>query len=395
MIERVLQAHLADLAGRYPVVTLTGPRQSGKTTLCRATFPDKPYVSLEVPAQHEFARRDPVGFLRRFPDGAVLDEIQRAGDLPSYLQSLVDDDPRPGRFVLTGSQNLAVVHSVSQSLAGRTAFLHLLPLALEEVRRFASAPSELFDVLWTGGYPRILDRHLPASEWLGNYTAAYVERDVRQILNVGDLLAFQTFLRLSAGRAGQLLNLSAVGNDCGVTHMTAKSWLSVLEASFLVFRVRPFHRNLGKRLVKAAKLHFYDTGLLCHLLGIENAAQLTTHPLRGAIFENWVVAEIAKYWANRGRVPALYFYRDQRGNEVDLVIEQAGRWTAVEIKSAATPAAHFFDAVDTFRVLTRSSGLPPPPQIEPVVVYGGAETQQRSQGTMLSWSDIDTYPWFG
>jgi len=395
MIERVLQAHLADLAGRYPVVTLTGPRQSGKTTLCRATFPDKPYVSLETPAQRDFALRDPVGFLRRFPEGAVLDEIQRASELPSYLQSIVDDDPRPGRFILTGSQNLAVVQSVSQSLAGRTALLQLLPLALEELRRFESAPTDLFDVIWTGGYPRILDRHLPAAEWLGNYTAAYVERDVRQILNIGDLLAFQTFLRLSAGRVGQLLNLSSLGNDCGVTHMTAKSWLSVLEASFLLFRLRPFHRNLGKRLVKSPKLYFYDTGLLCHLLGIEKAAQLETHPLRGAIFENWVIAEIAKYWANRGRVPALFFYRDQRGTELDLVIEQAERWIAVEIKSAATPASHFYDALDTFQALARDGGLAPHPRIEPLVVYGGAETQQRSKGTLLSWSEIDSFSWLG
>ncbi|MCK6556934.1 ATP-binding protein [Candidatus Binatia bacterium] len=360
--------------------------------MCRTAFPSKPYVSLETPAQREFALRDPVGFLQQYPAGVILDEIQRAPDLPSYLQAMVDDDPQPGRFILTGSQNLAVTQSVSQSLAGRTALLQLLPLALEELRRFEAAPSALFDVIWTGGYPRILDRRLPAAEWLASYTAAYVERDVRQILKIGDLLSFQTFLRLTAGRVGQLLNLSSLGNDCGVTHMTARSWISVLEASFLVFRLPPFHRNLGKRLVKSPKLYFYDTGLLCHLLGIEKAAQLATHPLRGAIFENWVIAEIAKYWSNRGRVPAMFFYRDQRGNELDLLIEHGDAWSAVEIKSSATAAAHFYDALDAFGALARQALRQPMP-ITPLVVYGGAETQQRSRGTLLSWADIDSFAW--
>ncbi len=393
MVERVLGSYLVGLAKRHPIVALTGPRQSGKTTLCRAVFPKKAYVSLETPAQHDFARRDPAGFLAAYPRGAILDEIQRAPDLPSYLQEVVDQDPEPGRFILTGSHNLLLVASISQSLAGRCAFAQLLPLAFEEVQSFDSAPNDIFTAMWTGGYPRIFDRRLPAAEWLANYTTAYVERDVRQILNVGDLLSFQTFLRLCAGRVGQLLNLSALGNDCGVTHSTAKSWISVLEATFIAFRLPPFHRNLGKRLVKSPKLYFYDTGLLCHLLDIETPAQIATHPLRGAIFENWVIAEIAKYRLHRGHQPRLCFYRDQRGLEVDLLVEHAQRTIAVEIKAAATPSAHFFDALASLATLFDSAAAPGPGSLDRIVVYAGSQNQRRSSGKLLAWHEIDTCKW--
>lgn len=391
MIERLLQPHLRDLATRHPVLTLTGPRQSGKTTLSRMAFPHLPYVSLENPVQRELAHDDPVAFFARHREGALIDEVQRVPEIFSYLQGIVDEDPRPGRFLLTGSQNLALVGAVTQSLAGRTALAELLPLSLAEVRRFPDPPTDLAALLWQGGYPRIYERHLPAQEWLADYTATYVERDVRQLLRVGDLLLFQTFLRLCAGRTGQILNLASLANDCGVSQPTARAWLSVLEASYIVFRVPAFAANLGKRLIKAPKLYFYDTGLAANLLNLEHSGQLATHPLRGPLFETWVVGEIAKAHLHRGRRPRLFFYRDRRGLEIDLVVEHGGDLLLVEIKASQTPPAQALAAFDRFGatlsgdLAARVAGR--------IVVYAGGETQVRSQGTILSWRELDTIDW--
>ncbi len=271
MIDRDLAPRLLQAARRFPAVTLTGPRQSGKSTLCGAVFPNLAYANLEAPDVRAFAVADPRAFLAQYPDGAVVDEVQRAPDLPSYLQELIDSDPRPGRFILTGSRNLALLRTVSQSLAGRTAVLHLLPLANNEVRRFESHPATLEDALFTGGYPAILDRRIHPSDWLAGYVATYLERDARAVGNITDLEVFQRFVELCAGRTAQLLNYSSLAADCGVSQPTAKAWLNVLEASFLVFRLRPFHANLRKRLVKTPKLHFHDPGLACWLLGIRSA----------------------------------------------------------------------------------------------------------------------------
>lgn len=391
MIERLLQPRLLDLATRYPVLTLTGPRQSGKTTLSRMAFPELPYVSLENPAQREFAQEDPVAFLGRHRDGAVIDEVQRVPQIFSYLQGPVDEDPRPGRFLLTGSQNLALVDAVTQSLAGRTTLTELLPLSLAEVRRFPDPPSDLDTLLWQGGYPRIYERSLPANEWLADYTATYVERDVRQLIKVGDLLLFQTFLRLCASRTGQILNLSSLANDCGISQPTARSWLSVLEASYIVLRLPPFFANLGKRLIKAPKLYFYDSGLAATLLNVESPGQLATHPLRGALFETWVVAEIAKAHLHRGRRPRLSFYRDRSGLEIDLILEKGVDLVLVEIKSTQTPSGHHFTAFERFAGTL--AGRDAPRIAGRVVVYGGEESQQRSQGEILSWRDLDTRDW--
>ncbi len=389
MIERALLPHVLALASRYPVVTLTGPRQSGKTTLTRMAFPNKAYVTLENPAHREFATEDPVGFLGRYPEGAIFDEVQRAPDLPSYLQGLIDDDPTPGRFILTGSQNLALMSSVSQSLAGRTALVELLPLDLAEVRRFPRPAEDIETHVWTGGYPRIHDRHLPADEWLADYVRTYVERDVRQILQVGDLLLFQTFLRLCAGRTGQLLNLSSLAGDSGISSPTARSWLSVLEASYIAFRLPQLHANLNKRLVKSPKLYFYDSGLASNLLGLERPDQLVTHPLRGALFETWVIAEILKQHKHRGRRPHLYTYQERGRLEIDLVIDHAGELTLVEIKSSKTPSSRVFSTLNQFAARLAASDSSTWRAGRRIVVYGGDETQERRQGTLLSWRDLD------
>lgn len=382
MVDRVMEPHLRALSRRHPVVVVLGPRQSGKTTLCRKVFAKKPYVSLEDPDTRQFAISDPRGFLAQYPDGAVLDEIQRAPALPSYLQGIVDARPKAGAFVLTGSENLTLTASVSQSLAGRAALVTLLPLSLGELRGFPRAPKDLFSTLFTGGYPAIFDRRLPPTEWLASYVRTYVERDVRQVLNVGDLLSFQTFFGLCAGHAGQLLNLSALGAAAGITHNTAKAWLSVLEASYLVYRLPPWSTNINKRLVKTPKLHFYDTGLLCYLLGIRSAADLVTHAKRGAIFESWVVSEIRKAHTNRGWEPRMSFFRDHKGTEVDLLVEAGKKLLAIEIKSGQTVADDFFAALEVFSALVDDRN------VQPVLVYGGEESQKRTQSHVVAWSDL-------
>jgi uncharacterized protein len=392
MIARVLEARLRDLAGKFPIVTVTGPRQSGKTTLCRAVFRGKPYVSLEAPDVQEYARSDPRGFLAEHSEGAVLDEVHRVPELLSYLQPLVDERPAYGRFVLTGSANFALLQSLGQSLAGRTALLELLPLSLEEIRRFPEPPDDLFSLLWRGSYPALFDRKLAAGDWYPSYVATYLERDVRVILSVGDLLAFQAFLRLCAGRVGQLVNFSALAADAGVTHNTARAWLSVLEAGYVAWRLPPFHANLSKRLVKTPKLHFIDSGLACFLLGIRSADQLRDHPLRGAIFESWVASEILKSRVHRGLQPNLSFFRDRKGSEVDLIIEDGRSLLAIETKSGQTVASDFFAGLESFH--TFATELQPARHPKAFLVYGGAETQKRSVAEVVSWSNLDRCQWW-
>ncbi|MGM0578072.1 MAG: ATP-binding protein [Myxococcota bacterium] len=391
MIERTLEATVRELAGMYPVVTLTGPRQSGKTTLCRQVFPDKAYVSLEAIDTRQYARDDPRGFLAEHERGAVLDEVQHVPELLSYLQGMVDEDPTPGRFVLTGSQHFGLSEGVSQSLAGRTGVLHLLPPSLEELRRFPGGPGDLLTTLWTGAYPAIHERGLPADRWLTDYVTTYIQRDVRQVVNVSDLETFTTFVRLCAGRTGQVLNLSALGGDCGVSHNTARSWLSVLETSFILLRLPAWHRTRRKQLTKSPKLHFVDSGLACNLLGIRSPEELRHHPLRGAIFESWVVSQIYKHHVHRGARPALFHLRERRGRELDLLVEHGRAVDLVEMKSGATVQQSFF------RDLERAAGLLDEDDrwddLRRVLVYGGDQRQSRSNATALPWSEIDTWPW--
>jgi hypothetical protein len=392
VIPRRLQGKLRAAARRFPVVTLTGPRQSGKTTLCRAAFPRHAYVSLEAPDTREYATADPRGFLEDLRAGAVLDEIQRAPELLSYLQEEVDARPRAGRFVLSGSANLALLAGVSQSLAGRTAVLRLLPCAYDELKHFANAPEDLWETLWSGSFPAVFDRRVPAADWFDAYIATYVERDVRQVLKVTDLGAFQTFLRLCAGRVGQLLNLSSLGADCGVTHNTAKAWVSLLEASFVAQRLQPWHANLGKRLVKTPKLYFLDCGLVCALLGIRSAAQLREHPLRGAIFENWVYLEILKARFHRGLPADLFFFRSRQGLEVDFVVDAGALLIAVEAKSGRTVASDFFAALGVFRELI--GGATTHPSLRSVLIHGGESSQRRGDVIVAPWKKSAALAWW-
>ncbi len=389
MIDRDLAPRLLQAARQFPAVTLTGPRQSGKSTLCQALFPHLGYANLEAPDVRGFALNDPRAFLAEFPDGAIVDEVQRAPELPSYLQGLIDADPRPGRYILTGSQNLALLRTVSQSLAGRTAVLHLLPLSHGESLRFDRYPTTLEEALFTGGYPAIFDRGMAPSDWLAAYTATYLERDARTVANIGDLAAFQRFVELCAGRTGQLLNYSSLAADCGVSQPTARAWLDVLEAGFIAFRLRPFHANLRKRLVKTPKLHFYDAGLACWLLGIRSPEQLRTHPLRGPLFETWMVTEITKHRMNRGESGGLCFYRDRSGAEADLVIERGDRLTVIEAKSSQTATNRLLDAPRRVGAIIEQTGR----ACEKIVVYGGSQGQQRSDAQIVPWSRLHQEDW--
>ena len=398
MIPRTLETVLRRAAVQYPIVTLTGPRQSGKTTLVRATFRDHAYASLEDPDQRSFAASDPRGFLAQFRGPVVLDEAQRAPDLFSYIQTVSDRDQRAGQYVLTGSQSFLLMRTISQTLAGRVAILHLLPfswaelqardpLPLEDIGCEIPSPSQpasadLMDVLFAGFYPRIHDAQIPPQDWLANYYRTYVERDVRELLNVGDLETFGRFLGLCAGRNGQLLNLSSLANDCGVSQPTAKRWISVLEASFLVRLLRPHHRNFNKRLVKRPKLYFIDTGLLTYLLRIRSPDELRTHSSRGAIFESFVFSELVKGAINRGEEPDLHFWRDAAGHEVDLLLERGGNLVPIEIKSGATLADDFFAGL---RYWLSLAGHPDGPA---ALVYGGAPSVRRQGIAVYSWADL-------
>jgi len=370
MIERDMKKTVLLLAGQYPVVVITGPRQSGKTTLCRTTFPDKAYVNLEMPDIRQYAMDDPRSFLADYAEGAILDEIQRAPELLSYIQGMVDEDDRVGRFILTGSQQFELMHSVNQTLAGRVGLLKLLPLSLTELQRHgldADPDTHLF----TGSYPRIYDKNLNPTQAMGDYFETYVQRDIRQLVQLKNVTVFETFVRLCAGRTGQLLNLSALGADAGVSHATAREWISLLEASYILFRLRPWHANISKRLVKSPKLYFYDTGLASYLLDMESTKHMRSHPLRGALFENMVIVEALKQRLNCGKRSNLSFYRDSAGHEVDLLLTSGTDLYPIEIKSGTTVNRDYFKGLNFFSKLENLSIT------RGAVIYAGESAQTR------------------
>lgn len=384
MIKRKLHNRLLNFASKYPVVSIIGPRQSGKTTLVKYSFPEKSYVSLEEPDTREFAQTDPRGFLASYPEGVILDEIQRAPELFSYIQTIVDEMNQPGMFILTGSNNYLLQENISQTLAGRVVILTLLPLSMEELSPAGYEIDSLEDILFTGLYPRIFDQQIESEIWYSNYIQTYIERDVRLIKNISDLSTFQRFIKLCAGRTGQILNLSSLGNDCGITHGTAKSWISILEASFVVFLLQPHYKNFSKRLIKQPKIYFFDPGLASSLLGIENKAQLNTHYLKGGLFETFILSELHKYRFNRGLKPLLYFWRDNHGNEIDCIIESGDKLTPLEIKAGKTINKDFFKGLLYWqKIAANDTG-------QGFIIYGGDSMQKREQGQVISWRHINT-----
>ncbi|MBI4756729.1 MAG: ATP-binding protein [Betaproteobacteria bacterium] len=381
MIPRDLAPVLQERANQYPVVTLTGPRQSGKTTLCRALFPDKLYINLEDPDQRRLAIEDPRGLLKMAAGGAILDEIQRAPELPSYLQGMVDDDPTPGRFILTGSQQFELMRHVTQSLAGRTAVLRLLPFSLAELARLGPLP-DAAAAIHSGFLPRIHDRRLDPPVALADYFATYVERDLRELSAVHELQRFERFVRLCAGRVGQILNLSGLASDAGISHATARAWFDLLQTSHIVFPLAPWFTNTNKRLVKSPKLYFHDVGLAAWLLGIRTPEQVARDPLFGALFENLVVADVLKRQFNRGEPGEMYFFRDAAGHEVDLLLPVGRQCHAIEIKAGATVNADYFRGLKSF------ARLFPDAVAGGKVIYGGEPGQPRSDWPVMPWRDL-------
>jgi len=370
MILRVAQAELINLSKQYKSIVVIGPRQSGKTTLVKSGFPDKPYVNLENPDMRNFALEDPKAFLGQFPNGAILDEVQRTPELFSYLQQILDENDQTAQFILTGSNNFLLQQSITQSLAGRIGYLNLLPFSLSEIKGIA--PTEIHELLFKGFYPPLYDKPFEIQKWFSNYIRTYIERDVRQLRSIENLVVFEKFLKLCAGRVGQLLNKNALALETGVDSKTIESWIGVLEASFIIFRLQPHHKNFNKRIVKMPKLYFYDVGLASALLGVQEAGQLEFHPFKGGLFENMVVVELLKQRLNKGKLNNMYFWRNSKGNEIDIVIDNFDELIPIEIKSGKTITNDYFKGLKYWNNLTGCSGGK--------VIYGGNDYQKRSNG---------------
>lgn len=382
MIPRELQEIIKKRASQFPFVAVTGPRQSGKSTLLRNIFKDYDYVSLEDLDERDLAERDPRAFIRMHPDKVILDEAQRVPGLFSYLQTHTDEVGRTGMYILSGSQNFLLMEKLGQSLAGRVALLDLLPFSHSELKAAGMLPPSLDEEIFTGGYPRIFDKEIPPTDFYPSYLRTYVERDLRTLKNVGNLNLFVKFLKLCAGRIGQLLNESSLANECGVSTPTINSWLSVLEASFILYRLRPDFRNFNKRVVKTPKLYFYDTGLACSLLEIDSASQLKSHFARGSLFENLVINEFMKGSLNQGKEPRLSFWRDNVGHEVDLIQDRGGKPYAYEIKSAETFNWEFLDNLNFWGKI---SGYP---HEQKTVLYAGAKELSLTEANVIPWEKL-------
>lgn len=385
MIHRQATTKLLQLAKQFRAVAILGPRQSGKTTLAKACFPDKPYVSLETPTERQFALEDPVRFLKQYPDGAILDEIQRAPELLSWLQQNLDEQPHVrGKFVLTGSNNLLLLENITQTLAGRVAHLELLPFSVAELEQLPESLSDLDTLLWKGSYPPVQSDGIAPEDWFPAYLRTYVERDVRQIKNIENLLLFERFLTLCAGRVGQEINYSALSVEVGVDAKTIMAWLGILQASYIAFLLPPYHKNFNKRVLKTPKLYFYDTGLACSLLRISNPEILVRHPFRGALFENFIVVEMLKNRFNTGRRSNLYFWREASGYEIDVVVDEGLQMFPIEVKSGQTIQSDWMKNILFWQKLTGQTGG--------LVLYGGDAHQERSEDIRISsWKNVKLY----
>ncbi|RDB06882.1 ATP-binding protein [Runella aurantiaca] len=381
MIDRLLAPKILDLVKKFPIISLTGPRQSGKTTLLKNLLPNYRYVSLENPTTRTFAKEDPNSFLKTYDQFVVFDEVQRVPELFSYLQTKVDEDQIMGQYVLSGSQNFLLLQNITQSLAGRVAILKLLPLSYAELSKANLLSESIAYHIFTGNYPAIFGRGLLPDEFYSNYIETYVQRDVRELLAVKELSSFQTFLRLCAGRVGQPLNLSSLATDCGITSPTAKAWLSILESSYITFTLQPHYQNFNKRLIKSPKLYFYDTGLLCHLLNMTDARQVETYYQRGSLFENAIIADMSKNRFNRGVSPQFYFWQDSNRNEIDLLEEGVGTINLFEMKYTATINPEHFRNLRLYRELSSIGG-------DNFLIYAGEENQIRSNAKVIPWNQV-------
>ena len=399
MIKRDLKNVIIESAKYFPIISLTGPRQSGKTTLAKMAFPEAHYVSLESSENYSFAETDPIGFLNQFgKDQVILDEAQRVPELFSDIQCIVDENQIPGQYIITGSQNFLLLEKITQSLAGRVAIHHLLPLSLAELqcrttldyenitdRPELNPPQDKlnwFKQVWTGGFPRIYDKKIPADQWLANYLETYVQRDVRSIVNISDLQTYIIFMKICAGRSGQLLNIDSIANDCGIDVRTVKRWLSILETSFIITLQRPYYKNFNKRQVKSPKIQFLDSGLLCYLLGIRSPKELVNHSARGEIFESWVISEIFKSYYHTGQRPDLYFFRDSNKKEVDVILEVGQKVIPIEIKSAQTFNESLFKGLNYFNKCSQGAAS------QTVLIYGGDQSVKYKDHIVLPWFEV-------
>ncbi len=386
MITRIAGIKLKDLASKFKAVAVTGPRQSGKTTMVKAVFKQKPYVSLENPDTRRFATEDPRGFLETYRHGAILDEVQRVPELFSYLQELLDTSSKKGLFILTGSNNFLLQENISQTLAGRVGYLYLLPLSIEEMHKAKILPDSDDELILQGFYPPVYDQNIPSQDWAPNYIKTYIERDVRQVKNISDLLIFERFVRVLAGRNGQELNSSAISVETGVDIKTVQSWIGILESSFIIYLLRQHHKNYNKTIIKRPKLYFYDSSLVCSLLGIRNKEHLHLHPLRGSLFEGMVVTELLKRRTNRGLPINIHFWRDKAGHEIDVIVDDGGKLLPIEIKSGSTFHESFLKNINYWNKLSGGK--------KGLVLYAGSQSQIRSNGIeVANWRGLAKEDW--
>ena len=381
MIQRAAKDKLKDLASKFKAVAVTGARQTGKTTLVKQVFKGKPYLSLENPETRNFALEDPRGFLASYPKGAILDEVQRTPELFSYLQEILDNSKVKGLFILSGSNNFLLQQNISQTLAGRVGYINLLPFSIEELKKSKLLPDNDDQLMLKGFYPPIYDQEIPPLDWCPNYIRTYIEKDVRQIKNITDLIVFERFIKLLAGRSGQELNNSALAVETGVDVKTIQSWIGILESSFIIYLLKPHFKNFNKTIVKRPKVYFYDTALVCYLLGIRNVLQLKTHPLRGSIFEGMVVTELIKKRTNAGLPINIYYWRDKTGHEIDVIIDNGGKLLPIEIKSGKTLNSEFFKNIEYWSKLSGAE--------KSVLLYAGEQNQKRTTGNeILNWRNL-------